>query len=280
MSRLADKLKPGVFVRTAHKGASALAPENTLIAFRKAVEIGVDLIELDVRSTSDGKIVVLHDPTVDRTTDGTGPVKSMRYEDLRKLDAAAHFGAPEYPFRDRNIRIPLLEEVLDSFPQMDFTIEVKSMAHPNFIGALTQVIRSAARDRIIVASEDHRPLSLIRKALPGVCTSLSRREIRRFFFMSKLGLRSWFRSPGSLLQIPLVSDFENNRGLRLVTAPFIRAAHKTGRPVHVWTINDPDEMRRLIRLGVDGITTDRPDLLNLIWKEQLDGKLDSHVRVL
>lgn len=271
MSTLSEKLKPGNFLRTGHRGAAGLAPENTMASFQKAAETGVDLIELDVQSTSDGQIVVLHDSSVDRTTDGAGEISHMTYETARRLDAGFRFAArggdgAAYPFRGKDVQIPLLEEVLASFPDMGFTVEIKSSPHPKFFENLAAIVRSHAPNRVIIASEAHEPLETIRKFLPGVPTNLSRPEVRRFYFMAKFGIAALFRSAGSVFQVPIYAGGESREGLRVVTKGFLRAAHRGGRTVQVWTINDPGEMNEIIDLGVDGITTDRPDRLNEVLK--------------
>lgn len=239
-----------------------------MVSFQKAADLGVDLIELDVQSTSDGKIVVLHDPTVDRTTDGSGPIAVMTYADAGRFDAGFRYGAPSFPFRDRGIRIPLLEDVLDSFSNIGFTIELKHSPHPKFFEHLAAVVRTHALHRTIIASEDHGSLKTMRRLLPEVPTNLSRQEVRRFYFMAKLGVSFFFRSPGGVFQVPVYAGGDGDpRGLRVVTRGFVRAAHRSGRPVQVWTINDPVEQGELISLGVDGITTDRPDILNRVLEQ-------------
>lgn len=266
MTSIVENLKPGHFLRTGHRGAAGLAPENTLASFQRASDLGVDLVELDVQSTVDGRIIVLHDPTVDRTTDGTGHISAMGWDAARRLDAGFRFGGPSFPFRGQGIRIPLLEEVLDAFPQIGFTIEIKDSPYPKFLEHLAAIIRSHAFGRAIVASEDHAPLERIRRILSDVPTNLSRREVRRFYFMAKAGISFLFHSPGAVFQVPVYAGGDTRNGLRVITKGFIRAAHEGRRTVQVWTVNDPGEMRELISLGVDGITTDRPDLLNSVIK--------------
>lgn len=262
----AETLKPGVFLRTGHRGAAGLAPENTMPSFQKAVDLGVDLIELDVQATADGQIVVLHDPTVDRTTDGTGGVCRLSFEEVKRLDAGFRFGGPAFPFREKGVRIPLLEEVLDAFPETGFTIEIKSAPHPDFMDRLAAIVKTQIRgeggSRIILAAEAEEPLNVLRKTLPAVPTNFCRNEVRRFYFMSKMGVPSLFRSPGRVFQVPVSNPINDWLELRVVTRRFVRHAHRLGRPVQVWTINDPQDMRNLIAMGVDGITTDRPDVLN------------------
>lgn len=264
MDDIRDRLKPGNFLRTGHRGARGICPENTMMAFHRASEIGVDIIELDVQSTSDGRIVVLHDETVDRTTDGHGEIAKMTYAAAQRLDAGFGFAPPGFPHRGKGIRIPLLEDVLTSFPQMAFTIEMKSSPFPHFLENLSDVIRRAAPRRVIAASESMEQLRRIRAILPDVPTNLSRAEVRRFYFMAKVGLGIFSFLRGSVFQVPTYAGGDARTGFRVVTHRFVRAAHRLGIPVQVWTVNDPAEMRELIDMGVDGITTDRPDILNAV----------------
>ncbi len=233
-----------------------------MVSFQKAVDCGVDLIELDVQSTADGEIVVFHDPAVDRTTNGRGNLAGMRFADLRNLDAGWQFSPPAFPFRGRGITVPSLEEVLSRFPDVGFTVEIKSSPHAFFLPNLMSILRRNSPERIIVAAEDHPPLARIRKEMPDLATNFSRPEVRWFYFLAKMHLAFFFRSPGTVFQVPVYAKGDERGGLRVVTRGFIQAAHAQGRAVQVWTINDPARMRDLIDLGVDGLTTDRPDILN------------------
>jgi glycerophosphoryl diester phosphodiesterase len=262
---LAEKLKPGCFLSTGHRGARGLAPENTLLGFRCGQSHNVDIIEFDVQATRDGEIVVIHDPTVDRTTEGQGAVADKTLAELQTLDAGYRFTSDDgksFPFRGKGAQIPLLSEVLQEFPELLFTIELKESPHPDFIQNVAAVVREHAADRSILASFEHRLLRAIRKTAPELTTSFSGSEIRNYYVLAKLGLAGLlFTSPAMVIQMPLFSDHDNDRGLRLLTPRFLRALHKSGRHVQLWTINDPKQMRELIDMGVDGITTDRPDLL-------------------
>lgn len=264
-----ERLRPGVFLRTGHRGARGLAPENTMAGFRRAVEVGVDVLELDVRLTRDGEVVVMHDATVDRTTDWKGPgpgvVAALTSAQLAELDAGHAFtpdGGQTFPYRGQGVRIPRLAEVLDAFPEHLITIELKRGALPGLVERAVAVARERAPTRVIMASEDHALLQAARRAAPELATSFSGREVRDFYLLSRACLATiFFRSRGRVMQMPLWSDHDHDRGLRLVHPGLLVAAHARGLLVHVWTINDPALMRELIDLGVDGITTDRPDIL-------------------
>ncbi len=266
---VAERLRPGVFLRTGHRGARGLAPENTMAGFRRAAEVGVDVLELDVRLTRDGEVVVMHDATVDRTTDWAGPgpgvVAELTYAQLTELDAGHRFspdGGETFPFRGQGLRVPRLVEVLEAFPGHLITIELKRGTPPAVVDRTVALAREVAPQRVIMASEDHALLQAARRAAPELASSFSGREVRDFYLLSRACLATlFFRSRGRVLQMPLWSDHDRDRGLRLVHPGLLVAAHARGLLVHVWTINDPAVMRELIDLGVDGITTDRPDLL-------------------
>ena len=248
----------------AHRGASALAPENTLEAFRLGVEAGASGLELDVHMTRDGGVVVIHDPTVDRTTDGTGAVAEMTLGDLRRLDAGYRFsqdGGSSYPYRGAGVRVPTLAELYETFPEACLNIELKE-AQPGIEEAVLRVVRSAgAQERTLVVSNRHGVVRRFRRLSGGeISTGASRREITQFYSLSR-GRLEWLRRPDyDALQVPV-----EHRGIEVVTQRFVEAAHRRGVRVDVWTINDPDEMRRLLDLGVDTIMTDRPaDLARLL----------------
>ncbi len=252
----------------AHRGASSRAPENTLEAFRLAAESGAGGLELDVHMTSDGGVVVIHDDTVDRTTDGVGPVRGMSLREVRGLDAGYRFAATEgegaYPYRGGGVRVPELGEVLRGFPDLKVNIEVKE-DQPGVEEALLEIIRDAdAEDRVLVVSELQVVLERFRELSGGaVATGASRREIEDFYYMSRQGLEGSLNLPYDALQVPV--EFA---GRELVTPRFVEAAHDRGVRVDVWTINDAQEMRRLLDLGVDSIMTDRPEILSEVLAER------------
>jgi glycerophosphoryl diester phosphodiesterase len=247
-------------VNLAHRGASSLAPENTIEAFRLAVEAGAGGLELDVHMTRDGHIVVIHDATVDRTTDGAGPVSEMTLDELRGFDAGHNFspgGGPSRPYRTRGVRVPTLEEVLREFPGVAVNIDIK-VGRPGIEAAVLGVLREAdALERVLVVSTPHAIVERFRKISGGrVSTGASKWEIGVFYILSRLRIEQLARPAYQALQVPL-----RHRGIPLVTPRFIRAAHASGVRVDVWTINQPDEMRRLLDLGADVIMTDRPGTL-------------------
>ena len=254
-------------VNLAHRGASALAPENTIEAFRLGVEAGAGGLELDVHMTLDGHIVVIHDATVDRTTNGSGAVSEMILDELRRLDAGHNFspdGGPTRPYRGRDVRVPTLGEVLEEFPEVAVNIEIKA-GTPSIEETVLGVLREAnALGRVLVVSTPHHIVKHFRKISGGnVSTGASRWEIGVFYIASRLRLERLTRPAYDALQVPL-----RHRGIPVVTPRFLGAAHARGVRVDAWTINQADEMRRLLDLGVDVIMTDLPGTLAEVLKRR------------
>lgn len=240
----------------AHRGGAGLAPENTMAAFESAVgEWAVDMVELDVRATADGECVVIHDPTVDRTTDGTGPVAQLTLAELRQLDAGYRFTPDDgrtFPFRGQGVRIPTFEEVLRALPGLRITVEVKiGTAQPGLFAAIT---RHRAQDRVIAAGMYDADRTAFR-SYPGAL-SASSEQLRRFFIAHRLYLASLTRLPADVVQM-----CEEWEGRRLLTARLVRDLHRQGAHVHVWTVNDEADMERLLDWRVDGVMSDFPDRL-------------------
>ena len=241
----------------AHRGGSALAPENTLVAFENGLRLGADRLELDVHATADGAVVVLHDATLDRTTDGGGEVRRTTLSEVGRLDAGFRFAdaTGAHPFRGRGVRVPTFAEVLAAFPDTPLNVEIKQH-DPEIVGTvLADMDRARARSRVLLAAEDPAIMERIRELAPDVATSSSVADVLEFFERLEAGRLAGYRPPGVALQIP-----PSWEGRELVTAESVRAAHEAGLEVHVWTIDEPGEIERLLRLGVDGIVTDRPDV--------------------
>ena len=243
----------------AHRGGTRIAPENTLVGFRKGLEVGAGVLELDVHASADGHVVVIHDETVDRTTDGTGPVREMTLPEIKELDAGHTFhpdGGDSYPYRNRGVTVPTLEEVYREFPEVPINVEIKG-TRPGIEEAVLRVIEDAgAEDRTLVVSEKHATIRRFREVSGGrVATGSSTREIATFYLVSHLRLSGLLRPPYQALQGPA------RKVLRVVTPKLVRAAHELGVRVDVWTIDEEPDMRRLLGFGVDGIMTDRPDVL-------------------
>lgn len=240
----------------AHRGASGEAPENTIVAFRRAVEIGVPYAELDVQATSDGQIVVIHDKTLERTTNGRGKVQEHTLAELQQLDAGYWFspdGGQTFPFRSTGTTIPTLAAVFRSCPELRFTVEIKQ-SDPPIEELVVAVVRECGRaEEVILASEHDSVLSRVRVIAPEMATSFAVGEGLELLQRVSTAQLEGYRPPGQALQAPVTFH-----GLLLITTETVTAAHALGLEVHVWTINDPREMERLFDLGVDGIMSDFP----------------------
>jgi len=240
-----------------HRGASAKAPENTLMAFERAVAVGVDVLELDVHLSKDGVVVVHHDAAVDRTTNGSGEVKSFTFSELRALDAGYRFvdAAGEHCFRGRGCQIPRLSDVLAAFPGRGFNIEVKQ-AEPVMVRAVLEVLERAGTSNVVLAAADDGIMRSIVAADPGVALGMSSAECWRFWWQAMLG-RTPREFSGRCLQVP-----PYHYGVLPVTSRrVVKAAHDAGLEVHVWTINDPREAAHWLARGVDGVMSDDPDAI-------------------
>jgi len=247
--------KPRLF---AHRGASGEAPENTVEAFRRAVSSGIVYAELDVHATRDGHIVVIHDKTLGRTTNGQGQVREHSLTDLQQLDAGYWFSpdTQHFPFRATGVRIPTLAAVLNSFPELKFTVEIKQ-ADPPIEELVIAVVRNCGRTQdVILASEHDHIMTRLRHSASGIATSFAGGEVADVIQRVSTGQLTGYHPPGLALQIP--PEFQ---GIPLVTTETVTAAHSLGLEVHVWTINEPQEMERLLDLGVDGIMSDFPGRL-------------------
>ena len=243
----------------AHQGGEGLRPSNTLIAFENAVDLGVDVLEMDVHSTSDGTLVLIHDDTVDRTTDGSGRVKELTLAELQQLDAGDYWTPDDgatYPYRGQGVRIPTLEEIVTAFPEMKYNIEIKQV-DPSIAVPLCKLLRHyGLTDRALVASFHPTAMNEFRAACPEVATSMVEDEIRPFFILNTVFLGALYSPPGTAFQVP-----EYSGNLHVLTPRFVRGAQRNNVAVHPWTIDDPADMARFLDMGVDGIITDRPDLM-------------------
>lgn len=253
----------GVMV-IAHQGGEWLRPSNTLVAFDHAVELGVDVLEMDIHQTKDGAIVLMHDATVDRTTDGSGAIKEMTLDEIRVLDAGYYWTDDDgatYPYRGQGIQVPTLEELFQRYPDMRMNIEIKQET-PSMVRPFCQLIHDYnMQDKILVATFHKATVEEFREDCPDVITSMVEPEIQLFFGLNAAYLGALFQAPGTAFQVPTTSSLPIIGEVDVVTERFVRVAHSHNIQVHVWTINETAEMERLIALGVDGIITDRPDLL-------------------
>jgi glycerophosphoryl diester phosphodiesterase len=244
----------------AHRGGSLLWPENTMLAFRGAVEMGYRYLETDLHATRDGALVLIHDDTLERTTDGGGAVWEHTLAELKRFDAGYHFspdGGRTYPYRGQGVTVPTLEEVVEAFPEARLNVEIKQEQPPAVAAVVDFIEKRGLHDRLLVASFRDRVVQEFRRRSGGyVATCAAQGEARRFWLATRLRLERLLRVPYDALQLPV------RYGPRtVVDRRLVEAAHRCALHVHVWTVDEPEEMRRLLKLGVDGLMSDRPDLL-------------------
>lgn len=232
-----------------HRGAAAYAPENTLESFRQAIRLGADALEFDIRPAADGTPMVFHDATLDRTTNLSGPISNFTTAELAEADAGFRFveAGGGLPYRGTGVRIPTLRAVIESFPSVPLLIEVKVREVQEAIAAV--LLECGAAHRAVVAGADRRAL---RAFTPErFHRGASQWDIARLFF--RLG------SPDAACRSYAVPD--RYHGLRIPSRRFVQSAHRRQSTVHVWTVDDPDSARALWANGVNGIVTNRPDVI-------------------
>jgi glycerophosphoryl diester phosphodiesterase len=279
----------------AHQGGEIEAPSNTLYALKTAKAKGAEVLEIDVHATADGELVVLHDATVDRTTNGTGRVDALTLAQIKALDAAHWFvpgcgtchdrAAGEYTLRGyasgarripgalrkqgftaNDFRIPTLREVLAAFPDDLINIEIKNTAPQTapYEQALAELLREFGRtDDAIVVSFTDNATEIFKLYAPEVSTAVGTAQAAAFWTSAQGPLPGAPNPRHHALQVPVELE-----GLTVVTPEFVQRAHANGLAVHVWTINDRPTMEWLVDIGVDGVMTDRPALLEQVLAEK------------
>jgi glycerophosphoryl diester phosphodiesterase len=255
----------------AHAGAQGHAPPNTMEAFEVALELGADTLEMDLQVTADGEVATIHDGTVDRTTDGAGPVAELTLAELQELDAGATWQdeAGDTPYAGQGVRHAALREVLEAFPDTHLVIELKTDGGEAIIQPTIDLLREHGRDdgTVTVASFSEDYLAPVRAQLPEVPTNMPESETTAFYTRHLVGAHRWWNPPGQLFQVP-----EEHDGRRVVTRRFTRAAERLGIEVHVWTVNDPEQMHRVLDAGAHGIITDFPDRVVAVLEERAAGR--------
>ncbi|HKZ43894.1 MAG TPA: glycerophosphodiester phosphodiesterase [Anaerolineales bacterium] len=248
----------GVLV-IAHQGGDGLWPGNTLYAFQQAVNMGVDVIETDIRQTKDGIIVISHDDNVDGKSNGSGLISDLTYAELQQLDAGytwTNDGGLTFPYRGQGITYSSLEDIFIALPSMRFNIDMKQIDPPIYHNFCNLLQEYDMENKVIAASFTHANMTEFRKICPRVTTAGDESETRVFVFMNFAYLGRLYSPNFKVFQVPTESS-----GIVILTPNFIQAAHQRNLRVDAWTIDNPDEMRRLIDMGVDGIISDRPDVL-------------------
>jgi len=231
-----------------------------MVAFQRAVQLGCRYLETDLRTTKDGVMVTIHDETLDRISDGSGPVRALTLAELKRLDAGYRFsldGGQTFPFRGKGVTVPTLAEVTQAFPDICLNLDIKQKEPPLVEALATFIEEQGAHDRILAGSFHDRILKEFRRRTGGrVATSAASWEARLFWQANRLRLTRFLRPAYDALQVPA-----RQGSLPVVDRRFVQAAHRLGIQVHVWTVDEREEMHRLLNLGVDGLMSDRPDLL-------------------
>lgn len=240
----------------AHRGGARLAPENTMAAIDHGLALGADGLEIDVQLSADGVPVVIHDRTLDRTTDRVGPVMALTADELARVDAGFDFqrdGA--FPFRGQGIGVPTLDAVLAKHPDTRVIVEMKG-SEPELARAVGEVVRRGdAVDRTCVGSFHQASIDILRAEHPKIMTSASESEARAALH------RSWVRWPFTreraycAFQVP-----ERSGRWPVVTPNFVHHVHREGHLIQVWVVNERADVQRLLDWGVDGIISDVPDI--------------------
>ena len=252
----------------AHQGGDGLWPGDTLYAYQHAVDLGADVLEMDAHITRDGQIVLMHDEKVDRTTNGTGLIEDLTLDQLKQLDATYKWSNDDdktFPYRGKGIQVPTLEELFQKFPQMRYVIEIKLTENP-IEKPLCELIRKHnMQDKVVIASFHDVAMQNFRKTCPEVATSASKGEVTKFVLLGKVFLSGMVAPQYQSIQPPY--DPAESLNIPIMTKRFIREAHAKNLAVEPWTVDDPTLMKQYIQWGVDGIMTDRPDLMIQVLKE-------------
>ncbi len=244
----------------AHRGNSLYFPENTIPAFKSAADLNVDCIETDIHLTIDGTCVIWHDDTLQNLTGDPARICSKTLKELKALDAGRTFSPDNgktFPFRDTGIRMAALEEVLEALPEMKFNIDLKDN-NRKLVREFVRIIRKhKAEGRILGASFHHENILQLRELMPELATSFSEKEARSIVISQKAGILRFKKNfQAEAFQVP-----EYLKGLKIVTPGLLKTLHTHNIFIHVWTINNSADMKRLFTMGVDGIFTDDPLLL-------------------
>lgn len=242
----------------AHRGGMEYYPPNTIFAFENSAKLGVDVLETDIQMTSDNILVVRHDPTIEQTTEGNGKIEAIPFNELKSLDAGYRWtkDGKTFPFRGKGITIPSLQELFEAFPNIRINIDIKT-ANPLAVDLLCELIERYNRaENICVGSFHDKQLKDFRKKCPEIATAAGVSETRLFYLLYRLHLSKLYKPKAEAFQIP---EYAENH--HLITRGFIQAAHAHAIQLHVWTVNEIKDMKRLMDWGVDGLITDYPDIL-------------------
>ncbi len=250
----------------AHRGDSKHFPENTLEAFLSAVKMGVDVIETDVHLSKDNVVVIWHDETLDRNTNGSGRIEDHVVNELIEFDAGYTFskdGGKTFPFRNKGVKLCTFEQALIKCPNQRFNVDLKTK-DLKIVEEFIKVVRAHnAEDRVCCASFHLENLLAIRKTAPDILTSVTTKEVIPLLFKQKLGIL-----PNKLADRRIIFQVPVSQGIiKVITPRFVKMMHQRNAIIMVWTINDENEMIRLFKMGVDSIMTDDPKTVIKVAKQ-------------
>ncbi|WP_299729226.1 glycerophosphodiester phosphodiesterase [uncultured Endozoicomonas sp.] len=235
----------------AHGGGLGVRPANTLAALQQATVDQADVLEIDLQLTKDGELVLLHDSTLDRTTDLSGPVEEMTVEEVKKANAGKWDTPSGDNFADLAIRIPTIDEAFTEFGHKRWVIEIKNEGENGAIALCQKIRQFEMSQKVLAASFHDDAIQTFRAVCPEVATSSSSGETTLFVVAAKLGVSHLIPMGAVAMQLP-----PNSSGLEILEPRVIQAAKDRGLKIHAWTINEKEEMERLLALGVDGVITD------------------------
>jgi len=239
------------WLNTAHRGGPGLEPEHTMRAYRRALSEGADALELDVHLSADGHLVLMHDDSLERTTNATSAVSELTLDQLQTLDAG------------KGEKIPSLDEVFTAFSSTPMIIELKDSS-PAAATSLCNMIRQYKRENdTIVGAFDLQPLNTFRAACPEIATGMAQSEVATFMALQLIGLEKLHPSPAVAMQLP-----PNYKGLSILRPSIISAAHARGLIIQAWTINSHEAINAMFALDVDGIITDYPDRVDQLRRKR------------
>ncbi|KUJ82536.1 glycerophosphodiester phosphodiesterase [Microbulbifer flavimaris] len=259
---------PPLVIAHGDERGSGLFPGNTMLYLSEMTELGADALEIDLNLSADGHLVLNHDALLDRVSDGSGPIRGMTLEELRQLNMASRWSrdGESFPYRDAPVRIATIDEVFAAFPDTPMILELKDR-EPQAAAALADSVRRAGKQETLIVSSFH--LGVIRefrRLCPDVATGATLPEAMIFFVAQLLGMERWLRPDYQTMQLPT-----EYFGIPVFSPRLIRAAHRIGLHVSVWTVDSVEAMEHYLRLGVDGIVTNRSDRLKLVRDRALPG---------
>jgi glycerophosphoryl diester phosphodiesterase len=243
----------------AHQGGEGEWPSNTMVAFRNAANAGADVLDTDMHMTKDGVLVLMHDSTVDRTTNGKGEIRNLLFSEIRKLNAGYYFTLDDgrsFPYRQQAVQVPSVEELFQEFPEKRLGIEIKD-SDPVEAQRFCELIRKyKMQDQVLVSSFGQANMDVFRAECPEVATSATANEVRRFLTFQYVHLTRTIAPAYDSFQVP-----EAALGRVVISPAFLKAARERNIPVLPWTINEDADLRRVIAMNVSAINTDYPSRL-------------------